>query len=161
MPFNAKPLILFENVLSRGRTLTATDTDSGSSFSVDNIINQVVYQLWKAASAGTKFITVDLNKISNAGFETGDGTGWTMNAATISTFDPHSGTYHSVLLATGSNSNGPLRNIDIDPTKTYTFSVWTRIPSLAKGDLHVSYKYLDYEGNELRQGNTEQEPISG
>lgn len=55
-PQNAKPIIFYDNVFALG-TPTATDTYSG--YSVLNITDKRPYTLWKAASAGTKYITID------------------------------------------------------------------------------------------------------
>ena len=51
------PIILYDNILSQGYTLTATDTEEG--YDVLNIIDWRPYTFWKAASIGTKYITVD------------------------------------------------------------------------------------------------------
>ncbi len=53
---NAYPLILAENVFLLG-TPTATDTETG--YDVLNIHDYRTYTFWKAASAGTKYITID------------------------------------------------------------------------------------------------------
>ena len=55
-PVNAKPLILHDNLFLLG-TPTATDTASG--YSILNILDRRAYTLWKAASYGTKYITID------------------------------------------------------------------------------------------------------
>lgn len=51
-----KPIILFDSRFLEG-TPTATDTATG--FSVLNIRDYRTYTFWRAASAGTKYITVD------------------------------------------------------------------------------------------------------
>ena len=55
MAINAKPILLYDNRFNDG-TLTATDTASG--YDVLNIKDLRTYTFWKAASAGTKHITV-------------------------------------------------------------------------------------------------------
>lgn len=50
-----KPFLLHKNVFEYG-TITATDTASG--YDVNNIIDGRAYTKWKAASAGTKYLTV-------------------------------------------------------------------------------------------------------
>ncbi len=148
--FNAKPFFLFENVFSQG-TLTATDTDSDDTFDVDNLINQVIFQLWKAASLGTKYITVDLNKVLNAGFETGDFSNWTANSATIGT-NPASGTKNALLQAVGANLNGATSDsITVDATKIYQHRSQLAVGGWVSGTYRLLLLYLDSGGNEISQ----------
>lgn len=58
MSLNAKPKHLRDNRFLDG-TPTATDTDSGSEFDVLNIKDWRYETLWKAASSGTKYLTID------------------------------------------------------------------------------------------------------
>ncbi len=53
-----KPVLLHDNRLLDG-TPAATDTDSGSEYDVLNIRDLRPYTWWKAASFGTKYITID------------------------------------------------------------------------------------------------------
>ena len=147
MQFNAKPLFLFENVFSKG-TLTATDTDSDATFDVENIINQVVYQLWKAASSGTKHITVDLNKTVNGGAEDGVGGNWTLNDATVENTNPNSGTYSFELVATGSGVDGAENNkMAVDPTKTWRLKSQHDVDAYTEGSYRVKLHFYDSEDN--------------
>lgn len=57
------PIILYDNRFLDG-TLTATDTESG--YDVNNIKDWRPYTFWKAASAGTKYITVDCGSAKKA-----------------------------------------------------------------------------------------------
>lgn len=59
----ATPIILSDSRFLDG-TLTATDTASG--YSVLNIKDYRTYTFWKAASAGTKYITVDCGTAKSA-----------------------------------------------------------------------------------------------
>jgi hypothetical protein len=63
MAANAKPLILYDNRLLDG-TPAATDTESG--YNVLNLVDYRTYTQWKAASAGTKYITVDCGSAKSA-----------------------------------------------------------------------------------------------
>lgn len=56
MAINAKPVILYGNVLSLG-TPTATDTETG--YSVLNLLDRRTYTFWQADSHGTKYLTID------------------------------------------------------------------------------------------------------
>lgn len=146
MAFNAKPIFLFHNVFAKG-TLTATDTDSDTQFDVDNLINLVVYQLWKAASVGTKYITVDLNKTLNSGFETGDLTNWAANDASASNTNPNSGTWASRMVASGSDQDGAeSAKITVDPTKTYRLKSQHEVTWTA-GDYKVLIHFYDSGDN--------------
>ena len=58
------PIILYDNILSQGYTLTATDTEEG--YDVLNLIDLRPYTFWKAASHGTKYITVDCGAAKSA-----------------------------------------------------------------------------------------------
>ena len=58
MSLNAKPKHLRDNRFLDG-TPTATDTDSGTEFDVLNILDWRYETLWKAASLGTKYLTVN------------------------------------------------------------------------------------------------------
>ena len=51
------PLILYDNVFGSG--LTATDTEATGDYSIDYIHDLRPYTFWKAASSGTKYITMD------------------------------------------------------------------------------------------------------
>lgn len=146
MPFNAKPLILYENLFSKGGTLSATDTDSGSAFSVDNIINQVAYQLWKAASAGTKYITVDLNKAINGGFETGNFFEWEQRNSAISAVTFHSGAFSAGLAAIGAPINGARKNVAIDTNKVNTVSAYVKVGPYVAGTCKFEVVFLDSDG---------------
>ena len=57
------PIILYDNRLTDG-TLTATDTATG--YDVLNIVDNRPYTFWKAASSGTKYITVDCGSTKSA-----------------------------------------------------------------------------------------------
>lgn len=59
----ALPIILYDNRFSDG-TPTATDTAQG--FSVLNVRDMRTYTYWKAASVGTKYLTVDCGSPMNA-----------------------------------------------------------------------------------------------
>lgn len=143
MAFNAKPLILYESVFGKG-TLTATDTDADSQYHVDNLINQVVYQLWKAASAGTKYITVDLNKVLNAGFETGDDSYWTANDGTVDNGNPNSGTWSAKLVAAGSDVDGlECDKIAVDTEKLYRLKTKHDVDAYTGGDYHSKLHFYD------------------
>ena len=146
MPVNAKPILLFDNVFEDG-TPTATDTASG--YDVLNLIDWRNYTYWKAASAGTKHLTVDRCLITNAGFETGDGTEWTLSNATVVSTDPHSGTYHAQLVASGSYVNGPAQQVTVDPTKTYKVKVNTKVAARSGGTFYAAYRCYDEDGNGL------------
>ena len=142
MPFNAKPLILGLDVFGKG-TLTATDTDADAQFSVTNLINQVVYQLWKAASDGTKYITVDLNKTLNGGFETGDYSNWTQSNSTIDAVLFNSGVFSSKLTAAGAGISGAHQAIDFNKDKVYTASAYGRLSSYSAGTYVIEIMGLD------------------
>ena len=145
--FNAKPLLLFENVLGAG-TLTATDTDADDKFDVSNIVNQVIYQLWKAASSGTKYIMVDLNKVLNAGGETGDGSNWTLNDATVENTNPNSGTYSFELIATGSDVDGAETDkATVDTTKTSRLKTKHDVTARSAGNYKAFLHFWDSEDN--------------
>lgn len=127
MSFNAKPLILFENLFGKG-VLSATDTDADSQFSVDNLINQVVYQLWKGATAPL------INKVLNGDFETGDFTGYTANASTIDTTNPATGTYCAKLVAAGSDVDGAETDkIDVDITRPWRLKAKVDVDAYSNG----------------------------
>ena len=57
------PIILYDNRLTDG-TLVATDTETG--YDVLNLIDLRPYTFWKAASHGTKYITVDCGAAKSA-----------------------------------------------------------------------------------------------
>jgi len=57
------PVILYDNRFNDG-TPTATDTASG--FDVRNIKDYRTYTFWRAASAGTKYITIDCGSAKSA-----------------------------------------------------------------------------------------------
>ena len=142
MSLNAKPKILFNNVFALGIP-TATDTDSDSQYNPLNVADWRYNTLWKAASTGEKFIRIDLNIVLNAGFETGDFTNWDQNNASISG-DQHSGLWSSTLVATGSNQSGPRSDAyDVDVTKTYIASGWSKITAYTAGTYRFRIIFLD------------------
>lgn len=53
----ALPKILHDNIFASG--VTATDTDSDSQYSIDNIYDLRTYTYWLGASAGVKYFTMD------------------------------------------------------------------------------------------------------
>ena len=59
----AKPLILYDN---RFADATPTATDTGDGYDVENLTDLRMYTFWKAASAGTKYITVDCGVAASA-----------------------------------------------------------------------------------------------
>lgn len=59
------PRILYENRLLDG-TPTATDTDATGDFSVNHLTDLRTYTFWKAASYGTKYITIDCGSAKSA-----------------------------------------------------------------------------------------------
>lgn len=60
MALNAKPCLLYDNVLDGG-TLSATGTDADDAYDVDHLIDGRPYTFWKADAAGTKRIEVELS----------------------------------------------------------------------------------------------------
>lgn len=54
----SNPIILAENIFELG-TPTATDTNADTDYNVLHIKDRRTYTFWKAASAGTKYLTVD------------------------------------------------------------------------------------------------------
>ena len=58
MSDNSKPIILAENIYELG-TPTATDTDTDTDYSALHIKDRRTYTCWKAASAGTKYLTIN------------------------------------------------------------------------------------------------------
>jgi len=63
MASNEKPIILYDNRFEDG-TPTATDTETG--YDVANITDLRTYTFWKAASSGTKYITVNCASAKSA-----------------------------------------------------------------------------------------------
>ena len=61
----ALPKIPYDNIFASG--VTATDTDSDSQYSVDNIYDLRTYTYWKAASIGTKYIYKSLPNMAPSG----------------------------------------------------------------------------------------------
>ena len=57
---NNKPIIMTDDIIRDADTLAVTDTDSDIKFDINNIIDYRPNTLWKAASAGTKYITIDM-----------------------------------------------------------------------------------------------------
>ena len=148
MTLNAKPIILWDNLFNRS-TPTATDTATG--FDPLNLIDWRRHTLWKGASAGTKHLTVDLNKTLNGGAETGDGTDWTLNDATVENTNPDSGTYSFELIATGSDVDGaePAVAVTVDPTKLWRLKVKHEVTARAGGDYHSKLHFYASGGNLL------------
>ncbi len=62
MAANAKPFILYNNIYTLG-TPTATDTAAG--YDVSNIKDYRAFTLWRAASAGTKYLTINAGSAQN------------------------------------------------------------------------------------------------
>ena len=56
MAANSKPIILAANIFE---TATPTATDTATGYDVLNILDRRTYTLWKAASFGTKYLTID------------------------------------------------------------------------------------------------------
>lgn len=147
MALNARPIIFFDNILERG-TLSAATAVSG--FPVDNIADQRTYKPYKVATAGGRTITVDLNKITNPGLETGDATGWTLTDATVDNTNPASGTWALKLVATGSDTVGAdTDSEDVDPLKTYRLKFKGDLDIYASGSFNLQVFFLDAEGNQL------------
>ena len=63
MAYNAKPVLLYDNLLEDG-TLVATDTAAG--YDVDNLKDRRTFTRWKAASSGTKEIEITLGSTKTA-----------------------------------------------------------------------------------------------
>lgn len=61
----AKPMILAENLFELG-TPTATDTDADTQYDALNIMDRRTYTYWLAASAGTKYLTIDCGTVQDA-----------------------------------------------------------------------------------------------
>lgn len=138
----ANPIILHDNRLFEG-TITATDTASG--YNVANIIDHRPYTFWQAASAGLKYLTVDLQKVLNPGFES-NFTNWTQNNTTLETTIVHSGAKSGKLVAAGANTLGAQTDpIVIDQTKNYKISVWNKITVHTTGDYRVTVYFYDDE----------------
>jgi chitinase len=84
-----------------------------------------VYSTWSSsvASANT---TVSCISVTNAGFETGDLTGWTCTGGTptIVTSPVHSGTYAAQIVGGGTNVQCSQTVSGLSTSHTYTFSIW-------------------------------------
>lgn len=145
MTLNAKPLINWDNLFNRS-TPTATDTET--DFDVLNLIDWRRHTLWKADSAGTKYLTVDLNQIGNPGLETGDGTDWTLNDATVDAGNPNSGVESLKLVAAGSDVNGgECDAVTVDTSKVYRLKTANDVDARAAGDYHVKLHFYDSGDN--------------
>ena len=143
MSINAKPKMLFNNIFTLG-VPTATDTDSNSQYDVLNIADWRYYTLWKAASFGTKYLTIDTVINENGGFETGDWTGWTQGLADMEAVVTHGGSDNSAKLETGGGANaGPTTvDIEVDATKTYQIKAFLKVT--ARGAPSVFSLFLNY-----------------
>jgi hypothetical protein len=142
---NAKSIIFYDNVFLNG---TRSATDTATDFDIENIIDWRAYKFWKAASAGTKYLAVDLNEITNAGFESGDYTEYTQNDAVIESVIVNSGAKSSKLVAAGSDVDGAETTaVSIDPLKTYRLKTKNNVTVRSAGNYKLLIHFYDAESN--------------
>ena len=90
-----------------------------------------------------KYITVDLNLISNPGFGA-DFTGWTANSATIDTIDPNSGSNCSRVDAPGGAAViGAHQDKAVDPSKIYQAQAYGKLSSWVAGTYRIEALCFD------------------
>lgn len=124
---NAKSILFFDNVLALG-SLSATDTDADTAFSVDNLIDLRTYTYWKGGTAPL------INKVLNGDFETGDFTDHTANDATIDNTNPAAGVYSSKVVASGSDTDGSETDkITVDITRPWRLKAKVDVDSFSGG----------------------------
>ena len=142
---NAKPILFFDTVYTRG-VVSATDT--AADFDVDNIFDYRTYKFWKAASAGTKYLTVDLNEVTNSGAESNNFTGLTQNDAVIEGGSPLSGSFSFKIVASGSDEDGAeFDKVTVDPLKTYRLKAKNSVSGYSGGNYKLQIHFYDAEDN--------------
>lgn len=136
-------------------TPTATDTDAGSQYDVLNVRDLRPYTRHRFAGPGTKYITVDLNRLPEPGFES-DGASWTLGDATVETANPASGSKHARLAASGADATGPTSGAIIKPggeaylsSEAYTLSYKLAVSGYTAGNARLQVLFLDKEGNTI------------
>lgn len=154
MSLNAKPKQLSLNILAHAESLEATNTDAGSEFDVLNIADYRYETLWKALSAGTRYLTVKTkNDATNGDMELWAGGAaaapddWLAVNATIAqeAVTIKEGTYSAEVTRTGSQA-ALYRVLDVTlyRGKTVTLSGW--INSAFADESRLRIRYVDGSG---------------
>ena len=155
MTLNAKPFFIGkDNILELG-TVSSTDIDPDPQYNLANLSDDRVNKPFKFLAAGTKYITTELNNVTNGGFETGDLTGWESPAgiSIYSTPGPniHDGTHSMQLVATGSTLSSANDTITVNPKKIYRASFYSKIISYVAGKFFTQVLFYDSEDNYISE----------
>ena len=136
------PIILYDNILEEGDTyvpLTADNTESGTD--ILDIIDRKEFTFWSADASGNIGIDLDLNLITNPGFEDGDSTGFEDNGAgTIDygdTAEQRTGNNSLKITASGDDPKVNNVSIPVDPTKTYRVSIYHILTAYTSGAFSI------------------------
>lgn len=108
-----------------------------------------LYQFYKrqlGGATGWYLWVPDCELVENGSFETGDGTDWTLNNATVSTDEANTGLYSAKLVATGTFLSGALTdNLIVDETKKYKLYTNTLVSVLSSGSVTPAIRFGDTE----------------